>query len=130
MLGILQRHFPRLDGVRVTLLGLAFKEDTDDIRESPALPIARMLVTAGAAVTAFDPIANSVAAAALPPSVQLAKTLASSVADADAVMLVTRWDEFKKLPELLRAARKDPVVIDGRRFLPRSAVARYDGIGL
>ena len=130
MVAILRRHFPKLDGVRVTLLGLAFKEDTDDIRESPALPIARMLATAGAAVTAFDPIANSAAAAALPPSVQLAKTLAGSVADADAVMLVTRWDEFKKLPELLRAAGKDPVVIDGRRFLPRSAVARYDGIGL
>jgi len=131
MVSILRRHFPKLAGVRVTLLGLAFKEDTDDIRESPALPIARSLVQEQAKVTAYDPIANAAAKVALPSSVRLAESLADSVADADAIMVVTRWSEFKEeLPELLRATRTSPLVIDGRRFLSRSAVSRYDGIGL
>jgi UDPglucose 6-dehydrogenase/GDP-mannose 6-dehydrogenase len=130
MVAILRRHFPTLEGVRVALLGLAFKEDTDDIRESPALPIARMLVDAGATVTAFDPIANTVAAASLPSSVKLARTLREAVADTDAVMLVTRWGEFRQLPDLLRAAPTAPLLIDGRRFLERTGVTRYDGIGL
>jgi UDPglucose 6-dehydrogenase/GDP-mannose 6-dehydrogenase len=130
MMAILGRHFPQLTGVRVALLGLAFKEDTDDIRESPALPIARMLVDAGASVTAFDPIANTAAAAALPPAVKLAPNLPAAVADACAVMILTRWDEFRQVPELLRAAGREPLLIDGRRFLPRTAAPRYDGIGL
>jgi UDPglucose 6-dehydrogenase/GDP-mannose 6-dehydrogenase len=130
MMAILGRHFPQLTGVRVALLGLAFKEDTDDIRESPALPIARMLVDAGASVTAFDPIANTAAATALPPAVKLAPNLPAAVADACAVMIVTRWEEFRRVPELLRAAGREPLLIDGRRFLPRTAAPRYDGIGL
>ena len=130
MLRILKRHFPKLDGVNVSLLGLAFKEDTDDIRESPALPIARMLLEAGARVTAFDPIANEVAAAVLPTTVTFAPNLAAALEGAQAVMLVTRWEQFRELPKLLRTSGSAPVVIDGRRFLPRSEIERYDGIGL
>jgi UDPglucose 6-dehydrogenase len=130
MMAILRSHFPALQGVRVALLGLAFKEDTDDIRESPAIPIARMLVDAGATVMAFDPIASSVAASVLPSSVKFAATLADALVDAQAVMLVTRWEEFRQVPRLLRESPHEPVLIDGRRFLPRTAVSHYDGIGL
>ena len=58
MLALLQRTFSELTGVRVAVLGLAFKEDTDDMRESPAIPIVRQLLERGATVTAYDPIAT------------------------------------------------------------------------
>jgi len=66
----------------------------------------------------------------LPASVRLANNLGDAVSDVDAVLLVTRWDEFRQVPELLQAAGKEPLLIDGRRFLARTAVPRYDGIGL
>lgn len=125
----LQSHFPELAGVRVALLGLAFKEGTDDMRESPAILIARMLVERGARVTGYDPIAMPAARAVLPPSVAYAASLEDALREADAVMLVTRWEEFQRLPQLLADRAAPPLVIDGRRVLDPSALARYEGIG-
>ena len=126
---LLQRHFPSLEGRHVALLGLAFKEDTDDMRESPAIPIAQMLVARGVKVTAYDPIAQQAARAVLPREVEYAPSLEAAVQGVDAAMLVTRWDLFRVLPQLLAAQAQPPVLIDGRRMLPRSAYPRYDGIG-
>jgi len=129
MLAKLRAHCPDLAGLPVAVLGLAFKEDTDDMRESPAIPIVKMLVDAGARVTAYDPIASNAARPLLPATVSYAATLEQAVASAAAILLVTRWNEFQRLPELLRHRAPAPWVIDGRRVLAHDSFERYDGIG-
>jgi UDPglucose 6-dehydrogenase/GDP-mannose 6-dehydrogenase len=130
MLALLERRIPSLQGRRVAVLGLAFKEDTDDMRESPAIPIVRMLVERGARVSAYDPIAGDAARPLLPDTVQIKRSLEEAVDGVEAVMLVTRWDEFRRLPEVLQRQAEPPLLVDGRRMLAREAYARYDGIGL
>jgi len=130
LIKILERHFPNLAGVRVAVLGLAFKEDTDDMRESPAMPIVRMLLERGSRVVAYDPIAVPLAKPLLPDTVSYAESLGAAVTGAEAVVLLTRWKEFERLPQLLAAAKASPVLIDGRRMLDSAAVERYDGIGM
>lgn len=128
---ILRKHFPSLRGVRVAVLGLAFKSDTDDIRQSPALPIIDLLLRDGAAVSAFDPIAIEPARKALPEGkVGFAESLEEAVRGAEAVIITTSWKEFGRLPALLSDVANPPVVIDGRRMLDKRSVRRYDGIGL
>lgn len=126
---MLQRHLPSLAGRRVAVLGLAFKEDTDDMRESPAIPIVRQLAEQGADVVAYDPIARDAARPLLPPQVRLADTLESAVADAEAIVLVTRWAEFQRLPQLLAGRPDLPVLVDGRRVIDPASVPRYEGVG-
>jgi len=129
LVSLLGRHFTSLKGVRIALLGLAFKEDTDDMRESPAIPLARMLIEQGAHVIGYDPAARATARAALPAAVELAPSLEAALADVEAALLVTRWNEFRYVPDLLRARAKPPVLIDGRRMLDPASYAPYDGIG-
>ena len=108
-----------LRGKRLAALGLAFKGDTDDIRESPAIDIIRKVMRAGAHVTAYDPAAMERAKEVLPPSVHLcyAADLYEAAKDADAVLILTDWKEFAKidLARLNRAVRF-PIVIDGRNL--------------
>lgn len=129
MLELLRRHYPSFAGLRVALLGLAFKEDTDDMRESPAIALARSLLDAGALVTGYDPIARETARAALPEKVVLAPSLEAAVDGAEALLLVTRWREFRKLSQLLSGRPNPPVLIDGRRLIDPDSVPRYEGIG-
>jgi UDPglucose 6-dehydrogenase/GDP-mannose 6-dehydrogenase len=129
MVALLEKHFPSLRGLRVALLGLAFKEDTDDMRESPAIPIARMLVERGARLIAYDPIARNAARAVLPAGVRYADTLDQAVTDVDAALLITRWADFGRLPQLLAKRADAPLLIDGRRMIDPRAVPKYDGIG-
>jgi UDPglucose 6-dehydrogenase/GDP-mannose 6-dehydrogenase len=127
----LKRHFPSLRGRRVTVLGLAFKPDTDDVRESPAFPIIRRLREEGAAVSAYDPVANEPARRVLgDDGIRFCEGLEPALRGAEAVLIVTRWGEFAAVPELLRDADPAPLVFDGRRMLDKNAVRRYDGIGL
>jgi UDPglucose 6-dehydrogenase/GDP-mannose 6-dehydrogenase len=120
-----------LERKRVTVLGLAFKPDTDDLRESPAFPIIDQLLSEGALVTAHDPVAMTGARQQINgASVAYAEHLEQAIEDADAVVIVTRWDQFDALPQILAAQDKQPLVVDGRRMLPRDSVAHYAGIGL
>jgi UDPglucose 6-dehydrogenase/GDP-mannose 6-dehydrogenase len=131
MLSLLRRNTESLEGLKVTVLGLSFRPDTNDMRESPAIPIIGMLADAGCQITAYDPEAIEEARQVITTSgVSYADSLEKSVVNADAVLLVTRWDEFQRLSEVLRQHGRDPVVIDGRRSLDKSAFGRYDGIGL
>lgn len=131
MLELLQRHFPSLAGVRVVVLGLSFRPDTNDMRESPALPIVERLLEAGARVAAYDPAAGAEARKIFAGrSVQLCDSLEEAVHDAEAILLVTRWDEFRRVPALIERLDRQPVLIDGRRLLDKHSVARYEGIGL
>jgi UDPglucose 6-dehydrogenase len=124
----LQAHLPDLRGRTVTVLGIAFKPDTDDVRESPALPILRRLRALGASVTAYDPVAR-LPEAERAAGVQVATSLEGAIQNADAIVLVTRWSEFDQLAQLLAGAAQQPVIIDGRRVLDPSAFERYEGIG-
>jgi UDPglucose 6-dehydrogenase len=130
MIELLKQHIPSLKGVRVCVLGLAFKPDTDDMRESPAIPIVKRLVEEGAIVCGVDPIAVNEARKVLPASVELTDDLVRGLDGAAAVLLVTKWDQFKAVPNLLRGRNPQPVVVDGRRLLAKDSVAHYTGIGL
>jgi len=112
-----------LRGKRLGALGLAFKGGTDDIRESPAIAVIRMLLEAGATVTAFDPAAMERAREVLQPAGNLsyATDLYAAATDADALLILTDWQEFAEI-DLTRLSRviRFPIVIDGRNlYQPR-----------
>jgi len=131
LIALLHKHFPSLRDVRVAVLGLAFRPGTSDMRESPAVPIVRGLLAEGASVSAYDPAARNEARRFFPNGrVRLCDDLASAIGDADAAVLVTRWDEFRGLPDALRATGRTPLLVDGRRMLDPAAYERYEGIGL
>jgi UDPglucose 6-dehydrogenase/GDP-mannose 6-dehydrogenase len=127
---LLLRHFPDLVGRRVTVLGLAFKPDTDDTRESPAFPVVERLFEAGARVTVHDPV---VPVGSLPPAwadrVEFCSDLGAAAAGAEAVVLITAWDHYRRLPQLLSELGISPLVVDGRRLLSPAAVDKYEGVG-
>jgi UDPglucose 6-dehydrogenase len=108
-----------LPGKRLAALGLAFKRDTDDIRESPAIEIIKRLLEAGASVAAYDPAAMERAKAVLPPSAKLryAEGIYDAAKDADAVLILTDWKEFAEIDlTRLNDAVRFPIVIDGRNL--------------
>lgn len=130
VLRALERHFRQLDGLKVGVLGLAFKPGTDDVRGSPSVAVIQSLLRRGAQVTAFDPIAVDQARQVLGDTISYAPTLADCLDDEDAVVLLTRWKEFEAVPGLLTAMNKPPLFVDGRRQLSRGQVPHYTGIGL
>ncbi len=108
-----------LRGKRLAALGLAFKGDTDDIRDSPAIEVIKKLLEAGAIITAYDPAAMERAKEALPPSEKLnyAADVYEAAKDADAVLILTDWKEFAELDlKRLNQAVRFPIVIDGRNL--------------
>jgi UDPglucose 6-dehydrogenase/GDP-mannose 6-dehydrogenase len=127
---LLGKHFPSLQGKRVTVLGLSFRPDTNDMRESPAIPIVRRMHEEGAVVTAYDPAAAHEGKAIFGDTIAIADSLEKSLDGAEAVVLVTRWKEFERVPGLLSALAHPPVLVDGRRMLDKASVKRYEGIGL
>ncbi len=126
----LEPHFPTVEGLRVAILGLAFKPDTDDVRESPAFPVIRLLLERGAQVKAYDPVAMPAAREVLGDAIVYADSLESCLSEVDAVVLVTRWKQFEAVPELLNALASPPLLLDGRRQLDGRRVPRYAAIGL
>jgi UDPglucose 6-dehydrogenase len=122
-----------LDGRAIAVWGLAFKEGTDDLRESPAVAIVEMLAERGAVVSAHDPAALANAAERL-PGIALCDDPYAVAAGADAVMLCTPWPEYGGL-DLARVAAlmRGDLLLDGRNMLQPDAVAaaglRYEGIG-
>jgi UDPglucose 6-dehydrogenase len=127
---LLERHWPTLEGVRVAVLGLAFKPDTSDVRESPAFPIMRGFLERGTAVKAHDPVAIDNARRTFGLDVTYCDTLLAALSDIDAVVVVTPWQEYDRVPELLRARGTTPVLVDARRAFNPTCVHRYEGIGL
>lgn len=116
----LQRELHILKGRRIALLGLTFKPGTDDLRDAPALDIARKLLAAGAVVTAFDPVVK-----VLPDelkAVRLARDVYEAADRVDAVVVVTEWPEFGLIDAVdLRRAMRGDLVVDGRNCLPEAA---------
>jgi UDPglucose 6-dehydrogenase len=133
VIGKLQKHLGSLVGKSVTLLGLAFKANTDDMREASSLVLAARLQADGATVRAYDPIAEK-EARKLMASVQFADEALDAVTGADACVIVTEWPEFAELDWVAVAERmRGNLVIDGRNFVDPDAVRAagfiYEGIG-
>jgi UDPglucose 6-dehydrogenase len=106
-----------LNGKRIAILGLAFKPDTDDMREARAIPIINGLLKEGACVVAYDPVAMQVAKAIFKDTILYASSAVDCLKGADCCVLVTEWPEFKKLaPDQFVALMKQPILIDGRRI--------------
>jgi UDPglucose 6-dehydrogenase/GDP-mannose 6-dehydrogenase len=131
VLGLLGRHFPSFDGLIISVLGLSFKPGTDDMRESPAIPIVNKLIAQGALIKAYDPVAKHVASKIFDGSkITYCDDLSETIDNVDGVLLLTRWDKFREVPELLSRMEKKPVFIDGRRMLDKNTIENYEGIGL
>jgi len=106
-----------LGDTTIAVLGLAFKPNTDDMREAKSLEVIHLLHVAGARVRAYDPAAMDNARAILPPSVTFAGSPYEAAEGAHAAVLVTEWNEFRFLNlERLRAQLKRPVIFDGRNL--------------
>ena len=126
---LLRRELGPLAGRAVTVLGLAFKPDTDDVRHSPAIPVLRGLLDAGASVVAHDPVVGPAALAGL-DGVGHTGDLRVALSGAEAVVLVTRWSDYLAVPALLHESGATPLVVDGRRLLDPRDVPRYAALGL
>ena len=131
VIGKLQQHLGGLRGKTIALLGLAFKPNTDDMREAPSLILAGRLIAEGAEVRAWDPVADG--AEALPQATICSDPL-EALDGADAAVLVTEWGQLAQLDWVAAAARmRNPLLLDGRNMLDpdsmRAAGFVYDGIG-
>jgi UDPglucose 6-dehydrogenase len=129
----LEKHLGSLVGKTIALLGLAFKPDTDDMREATSLVLSARLQAAGAKVRAYDPIAED-EARTLMPGLTFADGTLDCVTGADAVVLVTEWKDFRQLDfQAVAAAMSGELVVDGRNALDPAAVKAagltYEGIG-
>jgi len=121
----LYKHFNGdLKGKKIALWGLAFKPETDDMREAPSLVLIDKMVEAGCEVTAYDPIAMAEAQRRIDGKVLYAKDIYDSVVDADALVLVTEWKEFR-MPSwnAIKKLMRVPLVIDGRNIYDKAELA-------
>jgi UDPglucose 6-dehydrogenase len=129
----LQKHLGTLVGKKIALLGLAFKADTDDMREASSLVLAARLQGEGAVVRAYDPIAAE-QARRLMLGVVMADSVLEAVAGSDAIVLVTEWPEFATLDwKRVAEATSGRLIVDGRNFMDGAAARTvgftYEGIG-
>ena len=131
VIGKLKKHLGSLGGAKVALLGLAFKPNTDDMREAPSIVLASRLLAEGAEVRTWDPVAD---ARELLQGVTFCDTPLEAVTGADAAVIVTEWPQLKTLasPEIREAMRR-PLIVDGRNLLEpdevRAAGFAYEAIG-
>ena len=133
LIGKLNECLPILTDKRIAVLGLAFKPNTDDMRESASIRVTEELIKQGAQVIAYDPIAKENAKSILNPLVQYADSIEEAIADSEAVLILTDWDEIKNMELALFKTMKKPLVIDGRNCFSLEAVEsngiEYHSIG-
>ena len=131
----LREQFGQLYGIRVGILGLAFKPNTDDVRESPSIPLIRALIQEGAMVKAYDPRASAAARDLLPESVKLEDTPTMCAEGTEALVLMTEWEEIVEADwEAIASACKQPsFLFDGRNALDPERMQElgfhYRGVG-
>jgi UDPglucose 6-dehydrogenase len=133
VIGKLAKHLGGLRGKTVALLGLAFKPNTNDMRDAPSLILAPRLLAEGAVVRGWDPVALEEARNVL-RGVELHSNLMDAVSGADAAVIVTEWDELRELGSAeVREAMRNPLIVDGRNLLDPDAVRAagfaYEAIG-
>jgi UDPglucose 6-dehydrogenase len=133
VIGKLAKHLGGLRGKTIALLGLAFKPNTNDMRDAPSLILAPRLLAEGAVVRGWDPVALEEARGAL-RGIELHSSLMDAVSGADAAVIVTEWDELRELGSAeVRKAMRNPLIVDGRNLLDpdhvRAAGFTYEAIG-
>jgi UDPglucose 6-dehydrogenase len=134
VVGTLQKHLGSLVGKEIALLGLAFKPNTDDIREATALVLAARLQSEGAHVRVYDPVAMERASEML-GGAKLCPSALDALDGAHGAVLVTEWPEFAQLDWTgeVKERMANPLVVDGRNFLDRDGLAAagftYEGVG-
>jgi UDPglucose 6-dehydrogenase len=112
-----KQQLGNLEGKKIAILGLAFKPDTDDMREARVVPIINQLLKEGADVIAYDPVATQTAKSIFNGKIHFASSALDCIKNADCAMIVTEWPEFQKLtPEDYERNMKQPILIDGRRI--------------
>jgi len=117
VLAVARKHIGSFSGKKVAVLGLAFKPDTDDMRDARSIPLIKTLVEENASITVFDPVAMELAKKLLPENVSYAKSAYEATQSADAVIIVTDWNEFKELDlAKIRSQMKGNLLIDGRNI--------------
>ncbi len=126
MLELLKNRIGSLKGKKIALLGLAFKNDTDDIRESRSIPVIRKLLDNGAIVSAYDPMANE-NMKKLFNSVEYYRSAGDALQGADACLIMTEWNEFKSLDREFDDM-KNKLIIDGRHMLAKRKDIEYIGL--
>jgi UDPglucose 6-dehydrogenase len=125
MTEILRRKIGELAGKKIAVLGLAFKNDTDDVRESRAIPVIAELLRLGAKVSAYDPMAIENMKSIF-PTIEYHEKAEDALREADACLVMTEWDEFRQLDSEFENMKKK-VVIDGRRVIKAKNID-YEGI--
>ena len=129
-----KQQLGNVDGKKIAILGLAFKPDTDDMREARVIPIVDELLNEGANVTAYDPVATCTAKTVFNSKISYADSALECIKNADCCIIVTEWPEFQKLtPEDFVKNMKHPNLIDGRRiYNPETygAKLKFTAIGL
>jgi UDPglucose 6-dehydrogenase len=129
-----KKELKKLKGKRIAILGLSFKPDTDDMREARSIKIINQLLKEGATITAYDPMAIPNTQKILKEKINYASSAIECLKNADCAILVTEWEEFKKLkPEEFTQNMQKPILVDGRRiYNPEkfSEKLRYIAIGL
>ena len=131
VISLLEKNFSSIKGLNIAVLGLAFKPGTDDMRESPSIPIVNYLLDNGASIEAYDPVAENEARKIFGnEQISYHADLEEVLADAEAVILLTGWQEFQRVPEILKNKNPQALFIDGRRMLAKEKFNKYEGIGL
>lgn len=137
LVGLLEEALPQLRGKRIAVLGIAFKPNTDDTRESPAIPVVKALVQKGAKVVVHDPQAYK--KRPIPDfeddKILYARSARVALTGADAAIVITAWDEYTHVSgRTFVKLMKRPIVVDGRRMYDSAALTRagvvYKGVGL
>jgi len=126
MVHLLEQKLGSLSGRKIAVLGLAFKNDTDDIRESRAIPVIKMLLEKKTKVSAYDPLANENMHAIF-PDIEYCHSAKDALRNADACLVMTDWDEFKKLDDEFKVMKRR-IVIDGRKVITPRKDIDYEGL--
>ncbi|KKR51397.1 MAG: UDP-glucose 6-dehydrogenase [Candidatus Curtissbacteria bacterium GW2011_GWA1_40_16] len=132
-LNLTEKQGKNLNGVKIAILGLAFKPNTDDMRDAPSVKIVQAILDLGGKVTAFDPKANEIAKKVL-PDIEYANDVYLALKDKDAMVVVTEWPEFVQMDlEKAKKLLKKPIIVDGRNIFDPKKVKElgfsYTGIG-
>ncbi len=131
----IKRHFGNLSGLKIALWGLSFKPNTDDMREAPSLVLIEQLLQQGASVSAYDPVATHEAQKTLGNTIEFAKDPYQTLENADALVIITEWAEFR-IPDfdIIASKLKNKVIFDGRNIYDENEIRNlgftYYGIGI
>ena len=131
IISILKNKVPNYNSKKnILILGAAFKSDTDDIRESATIPVIKALLEMKFNISLYDPVAGENMQKLFKEKISLKNDLTSSIQTNDIIILMTMWDEFIDLPNIINKTKPDIDLIDGRRQIGKNTVKNYFGIGL